>query len=85
MKETLENLWNNYLAEECLTIDTEEERYLTKYVGEMRKKANELLTDNQIEAIDKYVEALYNNQDHFTKKAFFMGCKYAIAFFFEID
>ena len=57
MKETLEKLWNEYLLEECAVIDTYEERKLTQRSGELHEKANALLSNEQKEAVEKYVNA----------------------------
>ncbi len=84
MKETLEKLWNEYFAEECLMIDTDDERALVEKAAEMHEKANELLTKEQIDAIEKYIETLYDIQDFFGKKAFFRGCEFTTAFLFEV-
>ncbi|MBE6698968.1 MAG: hypothetical protein E7584_01835 [Ruminococcaceae bacterium] len=83
MKETFEKLWNEYFAEECAAIDTEEERALVKKALKMHEMVNELLTREQIDAIEKYIETLFEMQDSFVKKAFFKGCEFAISFFFE--
>lgn len=83
MKKTLEKLWNEYLFEECSVIDTEEEKALLKKAAELHHKANELLTSEQIAAVEKHIEALYKMQDFFAKKAFFKGCQLAVSFIFE--
>ena len=83
MKETLEKLWNEYFAEKCSAIDTEEERELIKKSAEMHKTLDELLTKEQSDAIEKYVEILYEIQGFFIKKAFFKGCEFATSFIFE--
>ena len=83
MREILEKLWNEYFAEECAVIDTEEEGTLIRKAAEMHQKANELLTKEQSDALEKCIEALYEAQSFCVKKAFFKGVKLAIAFFFE--
>ena len=57
MKETLEGLWNGFVAEACARIRTEEERALVKTAAELRKRAAETLTEEQSEVIERYVEA----------------------------
>ena len=84
MKITLEKLWNEYFAEECAAINTEEEKALMKKAIEMQKKANESLTKEQSDAIEKYIEVLYQIQGCYIKKAFFDGCEFATSFFFEL-
>ena len=85
MKEELEKIWNEYLAEECAAINTEEERVLIRKAGERRKTASELLTAEQSNAIEKYVEVLYDIQSFCIKKAFFKGCEFAMSFLFELE
>ncbi len=83
MKETLEKLWYGYLSEECSVIDTDEERELMKKVVELHEKANALLNKEQKEAVEKYVEALYDIEALSSKNAFFKGCEFAVSFLFE--
>ena len=83
MKETLEKLWNEYLLDECATIDTNEERKLTKKAADLHEKANALLTKAEQEAVEKYVEALYDMETLFVKKAFVKGCEFAVSFLLE--
>ena len=84
MKETMERLWNEYLAEECAAIETQEEKALVRKALEMHKNANELLTKEQNDAIEKYIEALFEMQDSFIKKAFFKGCEFTTSFLLEV-
>ena len=83
MKETLEKLWNEYLLEECSSIDTDEERRLTKKTVELHEKANALLNKDQQDAVGKYVDALYDSEAILVKKAFFKGCEFAVSFLLE--
>lgn len=83
MKKTLEKLWREHFAEECATIDSEEERRLLKRAAETQKKASELLTKEQSDMIEKYIEILYEIQSSFGKKAFFKGCEFTTSFLFE--
>ena len=83
MKETLEKLWNECFAEECAMLDTEEEKAPIRKVAELQKKASELLTKEQRCAVEKYIEALYESQCFYVKKAFFKGCEFATSFLFE--
>ena len=41
MNEKLEKLWNEYLAEKCAEIDTEEERLLAKKAAKAHQIAND--------------------------------------------
>ena len=82
MKKTMEKLWNDYLLDECAVMDAEERALLEK-VMEMQRVASALLTKEQNEAVEKYIEALYEIQSFFAKKAFFKGCEFATSFFLE--
>ena len=83
MKDTLEKLWNKCFFEECATIDSNEERTLLKKASEIHEAANSLLTQMQREAVEKYVDALYEIQGFIVKKAFFKGCELAASFLLE--
>ena len=83
MKLTLEKLWNEYFAEECAAMNSEEERALSKRAIELHKGVIELLTKEQNDAIEGYIDALFEIQESFVKKAFFKGCEFATAFLLE--
>ena len=83
MKETFEKLWNDYLLEKCSTIVSDEECALTKQLSEQRRQINALLNQSQQKAINQYVEALYDSEAIFVKKAFFKGCEFAVSFLLE--
>ena len=84
MKETLELLWKEYFAEKCATIETDEERALIKKAVERHKEVSEMLSKEENDAVEKYVEVLYEAQASFNKKAFFKGCKFAASFILEM-
>ena len=83
MKETLEKLWNDYLLDECAAIDSEEERALLKHALEKYEAAHDLLTKEQCEAIEAYVDALSEIDSLFARKAFLKGCEFATSFLIE--
>ena len=83
MNTMLENLWNEYFAELCATIDTEAERVLLKKSIEIHQKINEFLTAEQRDVMEEYIDLLYEMQDSFLKKAFFKGCNFACSFLGE--
>ena len=83
MKKTLEKLWNDYLSDECAAIDTDEERQLTKKVLRLHEKANALLSKEQQEVVEGYVDALFDAEAILVKKAFFKGCEFAVSFLLE--
>ena len=80
MKNTLEKLWNEYLSEECAKMDTDAERTLTETAAELHERANVSLSQEQQAAIEKYVDALFDIEALFVKKAFFKGCEFAVSF-----
>ena len=84
MRETLEKLWDEYFAEECAVLRTEEERALVKKAAELQKTADASLTKEQSEVVQKHMEALYEMQGFFVKKAFFKGCEFATSFLLEV-
>ena len=79
----LEKLWNEYFAEECAAIDTDEESALSKRALASHKAVMELLSKEQNEAVEEYIDALLEIEAAFVKKAFFKGCEFATAFFLE--
>ncbi len=85
MKNQLRKLWNDYFAEECATIDTDEERELIRKTAEMNKRINELLPKEQNDAMQKYIEAIYEMQSIYAEKAFLKGCKLAVSFILEAE
>ena len=83
MKNTLENLWNEYLSSECAIIDTDDERRLTKTTAELHEKVNAMLNDEQNAVLEIFVDALCDANAIFTKKAFLKGCEFAVCFLLE--
>ena len=83
MKKTFEKLWNDYILDECAEIDSEEERTLLKNVIEKHKTINDLLTNEQSDLVEAYVDALCEMQSFFARKAFYKGCEFTASFLFE--
>ena len=83
MKFTLAKLWEEYFADECSLIDTDEERALTKKSVELHEIANKSLTKKQICAVENYIDSLCEIQSCFVKKAFLKGCEFSTSFVFE--
>lgn len=83
MKETLENLWYEYILDGCAKIDTDEEMDLTKKIVDLHERANALLNKDQKIAVEEYVDAVHDLEALFAKKAFFKGCEFAISFILE--
>ena len=84
MKKIPESLWNDYFADECAAIESEEERELTKKAIEMHEKLSELLTKEQNEAVERYADALCDISSSFSKKAFFKGCEFMLSLVLEL-
>ena len=82
MNKTLEKLWNEYFANECSAIDTAIEKALVKKAANMHEIADKLLSSEQREALENYVDSLCEIQDYLVKKAFFKGCKFTLSFIF---
>ena len=85
MKKTIEKLWDEYFSDECARIETDEERKFTKNSIALHEKANALLSKEQEDAVDKYIDSLCSINSLFVKKAFFKGCKFALSFLFETE
>ena len=83
MIKTLEKLWNEYFAEECAVADSNEERELIKKAAEMHKSVSKSLTEEQNKIFEQYIDALYESQSFFAKKAFFKGCEFSVSFLLE--
>ena len=81
----LDKLWNEYLLDECAVIDTDDERRLTKKALELHEKANAMLSKEQKEATEKYIDALCDLEALFAKKAFFKGCEFTLSFLSEVN
>ena len=54
-----------------------------KKTVELHEKANASLDKDQKEAVEKYVDALFDIDSLFMKKAFLKGCKFAVSFLLE--
>ncbi len=83
MKQTLWGLWNDYLLDECGKLETDEEKKLTGAVCDLHEAASALLSKEQAEAVDAYVEALCELEALFARKAFCKGCEFAVSFLRE--
>ena len=83
MKKTIEKLWDDYFAPSYAVLDTEEEKAQAERAIQLQKKAHEELTKEQIEAVEKYVDAVCEIESGFTKKAFLKGCEFTSEFLLE--
>ena len=80
MKETLENLWDEYLYS---TVDMDRECQLTQKNIELKEKAMALLDNTQRAAVEAYVDAIYDIETVLIKKAFVKGCEFTASFLLE--
>jgi|GEM_PF-1370318 len=80
MKDTMDRLWDEYLVDECAKIDTDEQRRLAGRAAELGEAVSRLLSAEQGEALEAYVDSLLDAEAFYIKKAFFMGCELAISF-----
>ena len=80
MKEMLENLWDEYL---CSTVDMDREGQLTQKTIDLNKKAMGSLNDEQREAVEEYIDAIYDIETVLIKKAFVKGCEFTASFLLE--
>lgn len=85
MKQTLEKLWNDYLADECATINSDEERKLAKITVELHEKVNSTLNEAQKNAVEEYIDALFDVEAIFLRKAFFERMRICGVFHFRSD
>ena len=84
MREILNKLWYEFFSEECITVDTNEEKQLIKKLAELREKTNAQLNEEQKDAVEKCIEAVYDVESAYRKKSFFKGCEFAVSFLFEL-
>lgn len=85
MRKFFEKVWDEYLAEKCAAIETDEERELIKRIAERRHLLDELTTKEQKDALEGYAEALMNAQAFESKKAFIKGFSFAMSFIYESE
>ena len=83
MRETLEKLWEDYLLEECDSVKTSEERKMMKNAVELHENLSEILSEEQRNALEKYIDTVCEIDSIFAKKAFLKGCEFAVSFLFE--
>ena len=83
MSETLKKLWCEYFLDQCAVIDSDEERTLTKAAADLHEKANALLNQEQQAAVEKFVDALFDADALFARKAFIKGCEFSFSLLSE--
>ena len=83
MKDVLNRVWHEYFSDECLRVDTDEERRLLGCAADASEELNRLLTAEDRRAVERYADAIYAMQDVLIKKAFFKGCEFAVTFVIE--
>ena len=80
MNKILNDLWDEYMAERCAMISTEDERMLIKKAARLHERVSDLLDEKQRAVLEEYIEALYDTNALLSKKAFFKGCEFGISF-----
>ena len=50
----------------------------------MHEKATASIKKEQIDAIEEYIDTLFEIQSFFTERAFIKGCEFSACFFLEI-
>ena len=83
MRETLEKLWQDYLLEECDSVKTSKERKMMKNAVELHENLSEILSEEQRNALEKYIDTVCEIDSIFAKKAFFKGCEFVVSFLLE--
>ena len=83
MTENFEKLWQEYFFEECTRIETSEEKEIIRKTAELHEKVDALLTKEESEAMQEYVDCIYDSAETFYKKAFMKGVRLAISLFLE--
>ena len=84
MKKITESLWNDYLADECAMLDTEEEKDLSKRISETHEELAKTFTKEQNKAIDALIDLLCELDGILAKKAFTKGCELTANFLLEL-
>lgn len=83
MKLTLEKLWDEYFSEECVMLDTDEEKELVSLTAEAHKSINESLTEEDAERVEKLLDLLNEMHGLSLRRAFCKGCEFTAAFLSE--
>ena len=83
MNEILEKIWNEYFAQTLSVIENDEERNLIKSSAQLHEQANSLLNEEQLLAVEKYIDSLFDVESLFRKKAFCRGCGFAVSFILD--
>ena len=84
MDKLLKKLWRDYFADECSVMRSDEEKELAKKAIDMHEKATASIKKEQIDAIEEYIDTLFEIQNFFTERAFIKGCEFSACFFLEI-
>ena len=83
MKKTIKKLWKEYFVEEIATIESDEERELTKKAAKLHEEMNSLLSKEAYDATEKYLNSIYELNSLIEEKAFTKGCEFAISFLLD--
>ena len=83
MMQIFDKIWEEYFFEECTRIETSEEKEIIRKTAELHEKVDALLTKEESEAMQEYVDCIYDSAETFYKKAFMKGVRLAISLFLE--
>ena len=83
MTEIFEKLWENYFYNELSDLHSDEEKAAAREVRKTREKMESLLSDEQMEAVGEYVEAMQEEETFFAKRAFIKGCELGASFILD--
>lgn len=83
VEDMLEKMWNDYFADECSRIDSDQERALVGQAIDLHDDLNDLLSEEECDVMEKYVDILCDINALYAKTAFLTGCKFAVSFFLE--
>ena len=80
----MDKLWSNYLSEECARVETEEGKRLAMAAIRLHEEASSTLTEEQVQAMEKYVDAICDTEESVVKEAFFKGCAFTFSFLLRL-
>ena len=83
MTQLFDKIWQEYFFEECTRIETGEEKEIIRKTSELHEKVDSLLTKEESETMQEYVDCIYDGEESFYKKAFLKGVRLALSLFLE--
>ena len=80
----LKRLWDEYFADEDAVIKSDEEKEILGRILEMQDALIKIITNEQNEAVERYVDALLELQCVALRKAFIKGCRFSVSFLMDV-